>query len=154
MQGTEYYSCCYVAILSNSIRLRSHSSFSLFTLRIRQSSCRAYQEIPPSYFLKPAGGLYFPGILPCSRFRGSIYNSTEVSQVASFRPRRGRTPNNRRWNDRREWNLRIVTDTLLPSPKGANRSKTGCGSPPLGTLSPYYWLSAGSMTFGHSTSGY
>ena len=106
MQGTEYYSCCYVAILSNSIRLRSHSSFSLFTLRIRQSSCRAYQEIPPSYFLKPAGGLYFPGILPCSRFRGSIYNSTEVSQVASFRPRRGRTPNNRRWNDRREWNLR------------------------------------------------
>ena len=122
---------------------------------------------PPSYFLKPAGGLYFLGILPCSRFRGSIYNSTEVSQVASFRPRRGRTPNNRRWNDRREWNLqivtdtllpspkganvnnrrwndrrewnlRIVTDTLLPSPKGANRSKTGCGSPPLGTLSPYY----------------
>ena len=89
---------------------------------------------PPSYFLKPAGGLYFLGILPCSRFRESIYNSTEVSQVASFRPRRGRTPNNRRWNDRREWNLRIVTDTLLPSPKGANRSKTGCGSPPLGTI--------------------
>ena len=53
-----------------------------------------------------------------------------------------------------EWNLRIVTDTLLSSPKGANRSKTGCDSPPLGTLSPYYWLSAGSMTFGHSTSGY
>ena len=109
---------------------------------------------PPTYFLKRAGSLYFPGILPCSRFRENIYNSTEVSQVASFRPRRGRTPNNRRWNDRREWNLRIVTDTLLPSPKGANRSKTGCGSPPLGTLSPYYWLSAGSMTFGHSTSGY
>ena len=42
----------------------------------------------------------------------------------------------------------------LRSPKGANRGKTGCGSPPLGTLSPYYWLSAGSMTFGHSTSGY
>ena len=109
---------------------------------------------PPAYFPKRAGGLYFPGILPCGRFLESIYNSTEVSQVASFRPRRGRTPNNRRWNDRREWNLRIVTDTLLPSPKGANRSKTGCGSPPLGTLSPYYWLSAGSMTFGHSTSGY
>ena len=95
---------------------------------------------PPAYFLKRAGGLYFPGILPCSRFRENICNSTEVSQVASFRPRRGRTPNNRRWNDRREWNLRIVTDTLLSSPKGANRTKTGCGSPPLGTLSPYYWF--------------
>ena len=67
---------------------------------------------------------------------------------------KGANVNNRGWNDRREWNLRIVTDTLLSSPKGANRSKTGCGSPPLGTLSPYYWLSAGSMTFGHSTSGY
>ena len=85
MQGTEYYSCCYVAILSNSFQLTRN---------------------PPSRFLKRAGGLYFPGILPCSRFRESIYNSTEVSQVASFRPRRGRTPNNRRWNDRREWNLR------------------------------------------------
>ena len=29
--------------------------------------------------------------------------------------------NNREWNDRREWNLRIVTETLLSSPKGANR---------------------------------
>ena len=67
---------------------------------------------------------------------------------------KGANVNNRGWNDRREWNLRIVTDSLLSSPKGANRGKTGCGSPPLGTLSPYYWLSAGSMTFGHSTSGY
>ena len=67
---------------------------------------------------------------------------------------KGANVNNRRWNDRREWNLRIMTDSLLSSPKGANRSKTGCDSPPSGTLSPSCWLSAGSMTFGHSTSGY
>ena len=67
---------------------------------------------------------------------------------------KGANVNNRWWNDRREWNLRIASNSLLPSPKGANRSKTGCDSPPLGTLSTTYWLSAGSMTSGHSTSGY
>ena len=76
------------------------------------------------------------------------------SFASNLRSPKGANVNNRGWNDRREWNLRIVTDSLLSSPKGANRGKTGCGSPPLGTLSPYYWLSAGSMTFGHSTSGY
>ena len=33
------------------------------------------KQQPPAYFLKRAGGLYFPGILPCSRFRESIYNA-------------------------------------------------------------------------------
>ena len=81
-------------------------------------------------------------------------NNQDAIQKGILPSPKGANVNNRWWNDRREWNLRIVTDTLLPSPKGANRSKAGCGSPPLGTLSPYYWLSAGSMTFGHSTSGY
>ena len=67
---------------------------------------------------------------------------------------KGANVNNRWWNDRREWNLRIASNSLLPSPKGANRSKIGVIRPPLGTLSTTCWLSAGSMTFGHSTSGY
>ena len=46
---------------------------------------------------------------------------------------KGANVNNRGWNDRREWNLRIADILSLSSPKGANRSKTGCGSPPLGT---------------------
>ena len=29
----------------------------------------------PAYFFKRAGGLYLPGILPCGRFRKSIYNA-------------------------------------------------------------------------------
>ena len=88
---------------------------------------------------------------PCNPCLIYIFSSFASSILPSPK---GANVNNRRWNDRREWNLRIMTDSLLSSPKGANRSKTGCGSPPSGTLSPYDWLSAGSMTFGHSTSGY
>ena len=56
------------------------------------------------------------------------------SSIQPSRPQRGRTPNNRGWNDRREWNLRIPKHNTLTSPKGANRRKKGCGSPPSGTM--------------------
>ena len=79
---------------------------------------------------------------------------SELSQVIFLPSPKGANVNNRWWNDRREWNLRIADILSLSSPKGANSSKAGCGSPPLGTISPYCWLSAGFMTFGHSTSGY
>ena len=81
-------------------------------------------------------------------------NNQDAIQKGILPSPKGANVNNRWWNDRREWNLRIADTHSLSSPKGANRSKAGCGSPPLGTLSPYYWLSAGSIPFGHSTSGY
>ena len=56
------------------------------------------------------------------------------SSIQPSRPQRGRTLNNRGWNDRREWNLRIAEHHTLTSPKGANRRKKGCDSPPSGTM--------------------
>ena len=75
------------------------------------------------------------------------------SQVI-YGPRRGPTFNNRWWNDRREWNLRISIGREKASPKGANHIQPCSCSPPSGTVREYLSLSAGSIPFGHSTSGY
>ena len=71
-----------------------------------------------------------------------------------FGPRRGPTFNNRWWNDRRSWNLRTTNSREKASPKGANRIQSCSCSPPSGTIREYLSLSAGSIPFGHSTSGY
>ena len=57
----------------------------------------------------------------------------QVSQVTSG-PRRGPTFNNRWWNDRREWNLRITNRREKASPKGANHIQSCFCSPPSGTI--------------------
>ena len=77
----------------------------------------------------------------------------QVSQEASG-PRRGPTFNNRWWNDRRSWNLRTISRGEKTSPKGANHIQSCYCSPPSGTIECVCLLSAGSMTYGHSTSGY
>ena len=56
------------------------------------------------------------------------------SSMATSGPRRGPTFNNRWWNDRREWNLRIGTGREGASPKGANHTQSCSCSPPLGTI--------------------
>ena len=61
------------------------------------------------------------------------YYFVEVSQVTSG-PRRGPTFNNRWWNDRRSWNLRIILWKEKSSPKGANHIQSCSCSPPLGTI--------------------
>ena len=60
----------------------------------------------------------------------------QVSQVTSG-PRRGPTFNNRWWNDRRSWNLRITNSREKASPKGANRIQSCSCSPPSGTVECY-----------------
>ena len=83
----------------------------------------------------------------CRTIASTILPSPKCSEIAShflLPSPKGANVNNRWWNDRREWNLRIA-GILSIDPEGANRSKTGCGSPPLGTLSPYYWLFGGSV---------
>ena len=125
-----------------------------FAVRLMLQKMASFHPFLP---LIPKISINFGIRIFCRTIASTILPSPKCSEIAShflLPSPKGANVNNRWWNDRREWNLRIVTDTLLSSPKGANRSKTGCGSPPLGTLSPYYWLSAGSMTFGHSTSGY
>ena len=77
----------------------------------------------------------------------------QVSQVTSG-PRRGPTFNDRWWNDRRSWNLRTTNSREKASPKGANHIQSCSCSPPSGTIREYLSLSAGSIPFGHSTSGY
>ena len=77
----------------------------------------------------------------------------QVPQVTSG-PRRGPTFNNRWWNDRRSWNLRTTNSREKASPKGANHIQSCSCSPPSGTVREYLSLSAGSIPFGHSTSGY
>ena len=77
----------------------------------------------------------------------------QVSQVTSG-PRRGPTFNNRWWNDRRSWNLRITDSREKASPKGANHIQSCSCSPPSGTIREHLSLSAGSIPFGHSTRGY
>ena len=74
--------------------------------------------------------------------------------MASTRPRRGPTFNNRWWNDRRSWNLRTTNSREKASPKGANHIQSCSCSPPSGTTREYLSLSAGSIPFGHSTRGY
>ena len=82
------------------------------------------------------GSFWFNFILHQKNFVSSC-NSSFASRILPSP--KGANVNNRWWNDRREWNLRIADPlSLQSSPKGANRSKTGCGSPPLGTLSPSY----------------
>ena len=49
-------------------------------------------------------------------------------------PRRGPTLNNRWWNDRRSWNLRITNRREEASPKGANHILFCYCSPPSGRL--------------------
>ena len=65
----------------------------------------------------------------CSPFSFFI----QVSQVTSG-PRRGPTFNNRWWNDRRSWNLRITNRREEASPKGANHILFCYCSPPSGTI--------------------
>ena len=103
------------------------------------------------------------------------------SQVI-YGPRRGPTFNNRWWNDRREWNLRISIREgegvpkggeqhpvlLLFAPFGDGRESISYPQVPFPSVIPpavihirplrgrqrEYQLSAGSILFGHSTSGY
>ena len=76
------------------------------------------------------------------------------SPIGTAGPRRGPTFNNRWWNDRRSWNLRTTNSREKASPKGANHIQSCSCSPPSGTVREYLSLSAGSIPFGHSTSGY
>ena len=73
---------------------------------------------------------------------------------ASFPSPKGANVNNRGWNDRRSWNLRIA-DTLSPIvPKGGEQEQDWVLFAPFGTLPLSRCLSAGFIPFGHSTSGY
>ena len=82
-----------------------------------------------------------------------FFKYIQVSQVTTG-PRRGPTFNNRWWNDRRSWNLRTTNSREKASPKGANHIQSCSCSPPSGTIESVCLLSAGSIPFGHSTSGY
>ena len=75
------------------------------------------------------------------------------SQVI-YGPRRGPTFNNRWWNDRREWNLRISIREGEGVPKGGRTTPSLAPVRPLRGRQREYQLSAGSIPFGHSTSGY
>ena len=75
------------------------------------------------------------------------------SQVI-YGPRRGPTFNNRWWNDRREWNLRISIREGEGVPKGGEQHPVLLLFAPLRGRQREYQLSAGSIPFGHSTSGY
>ena len=93
----------------------------------------------------------------CRTIASTILPSPKCSEIAShflLPSPKGANVNNRWWNDRREWNLRIA-DTLSHRPqRGRTGAKLGVVRPLWGRFLPNYWLSAGSMTFGHSTSGY
>ena len=75
------------------------------------------------------------------------------SQVI-YGPRRGPTFNNRWWNDRREWNLRISIREGEGVPKGGEQHPVLLLFAPFGDGRREFQLSAGSIPFGHSTSGY
>ena len=75
------------------------------------------------------------------------------SQVI-YGPRRGPTFNNRWWNYRREWNLRISIREGEGVPKGGEQHPVLLLFAPFGDGRREFQLSAGSIPFGHSTSGY
>ena len=87
-------------------------------------------------------GFLFPAIFSSCRFP---FN----------RPRRGRTPNNRWWNDRRLCNLRISWCSLPIVPEGGEPHPLFLLFAPFGDGSGCgVLLSAGSIPSGHSTRGY
>ena len=156
--------CLYSSILYSSfsypanIRQLSETT-KLFLLNFAET-CRFFQKAKSEEENIINCRNYASGNLPSPKNQempeanGSVPEESGNAGSSCLPSPKGANVNNRWWNDRREWNLRIASNSLLPSPKGANRSKTGCDSPPLGTLSATCWLSAGSIPFGHFTSGY
>ena len=91
-------------------------------------------------------------LLPANFFFPPFFSSR---RFPFLRPRRGRTPNNRWWNDRRSCNLRISWCSLPIVPVGGEPHPLFLLFAPFGDGSGCgFLLSAGSIPFGHSTRGY
>ena len=91
-------------------------------------------------------------LLPANFFFLPFFSSR---RFPFLRPRRGRTPNNRWWNDRRSCNLRISWCSLPIVPEGGEPHPLFLLFAPFGDGSVCgFPLSAGSIPFGHSTRGY